>query len=120
MSHIVQIKSEVKCVESLRAACKRQDLASPEYGEHKLFSDQRAKGWAVRLTDWIFPVVFDTESGQAAFDNYGGEWGEQSRLDSFLQAYAVEKTKLEARRKGHTVTEQAQTDGSIKLSVSVG
>jgi hypothetical protein len=37
-----------------------------------------------------------------------------------LQAYAVEKTKIEARRKGHAVTEQQLADGSIKLTVQVG
>jgi hypothetical protein len=41
-------------------------------------------------------------------------------LDAFLQAYAVEKAKLEARRQGHVVTEQQLSDGSIKLSIQVG
>jgi hypothetical protein len=31
-----------------------------------------------------------------------------------------EKSRLEARRKGHTVTEQLLTDGSIKLTIQVG
>ena len=46
-------------------------------------------------------------------------WGEQARLDAFLQSYAVEKAKIEARKKGHTVTEQSLTDGSIKLTIKV-
>jgi hypothetical protein len=54
------------------------------------------------------------------YDNYNGRWGEQAQLDRFLQAYAVEKAKIEARKRGHTVTEQSLTDGSIKLTVSVG
>ena len=33
--------------------------------------------------------------------------------------YAVEKCRIEARRKGHSVTEQALTDGSIRLVVGV-
>jgi len=36
---------------------------------------------------------------------------------SFLQAYSVEKARLEARRAGHAVTEQALADGSIKLTI---
>ena len=64
--------------------------------------------------------MFDTQAGQAWYDNYGGRWGPQLQFDRFLQAYAVEKTKVEARRKGHTVTEQSLADGSIKLTVSVG
>jgi hypothetical protein len=59
----------------------------------------------------------NTTTGQAAFDNYQGAWGRQEHLDRFLQMYAVEKTKLEARKKGYSVSEQALSDGSIKLQV---
>ncbi|QDU97659.1 hypothetical protein [Lignipirellula cremea] len=62
----------------------------------------------------------DIASGQLRYDNFSGRWGEQARLDEFLQSYAVEKAKIEARRKGHTCTEQALADGSIKLTVNVG
>jgi len=41
-------------------------------------------------------------------------------MDAFVQAYAVEKAKVECRRKGHTCTEQTLSDGSIKLTVNVG
>ena len=47
-------------------------------------------------------------------------FGEQQKLDLFLQTYAVEKTRLEARRKGHILTEQQLSDGSIKLTIHVG
>jgi len=32
----------------------------------------------------------------------------------------VERAAIEARKKGYTVTEQALTDGSIRLTVQVG
>ena len=41
-------------------------------------------------------------------------------LDKFLQAYAVERAKAEARRHGHQVVEQQLPNGSIKLTVQVG
>jgi hypothetical protein len=41
-------------------------------------------------------------------------------LNKFLQFYAVEKARLEARRRGHTVIEQALPDGSVKLTITVG
>ena len=47
-------------------------------------------------------------------------WGKQEELNRFLQSYAVEKTKIESRRQGHSVTEQTLEDGSIKLTVHVG
>jgi hypothetical protein len=36
-----------------------------------------------------------------------------------MQSYAVEKAKIEARRRGHVCTEQQLADGSIKLTVQV-
>ena len=118
MSHIVEIKTEVRDPHALRAACRRLRLAEPAHGTTKLYSGE-AIGWSVRLPDWRYPVVFDTMSGQARFDNFNGYWGEQQHLDRFMQAYAVEKAKLESRKKGHTVSEQALADGSIKLTVQV-
>jgi hypothetical protein len=59
-------------------------------------------------------------TGQVRFDNYEGAWGDQAQLDRFMQIYAVEKARIEARKKGHHVTEQALADGSIKLAIRVG
>ena len=66
------------------------------------------------------PVVFNTTTGAACYDNYNGHWGDQAQLDKFLQAYACEMAKIEARKKGHTCTEQQLPDGSIKLTINVG
>jgi hypothetical protein len=35
-----------------------------------------------------------------------------------MQMYSVEKAKLEARKKGYSVSEQALEDGSIKLQIA--
>jgi len=47
-------------------------------------------------------------------------WGEQAHLDRFLQMYAVEKAKIEARKRGYTVREQALQDGAIKVQIIEG
>ena len=119
MSHVVQIQTEIRDPVAIRAACGRLGLPVPVLGEVKLFSSS-AVGWAVRLPEWRYPVVCDVETAKIAYDNFGGRWGEPKELDRFLQRYAVEKSCLEARRKGHTVTEQCLTDGSVKLTIRVG
>ncbi len=91
----------------------------PTFGEAKLFAAPKT-GWIVHLTDWRFPIVCDVNTGKVEFDDYNGRWGDRTRLDQFLQMYATEKTKIEARKAGHTVTEQSLADGSIKLTVNVG
>ncbi|HZK81204.1 MAG TPA: DUF1257 domain-containing protein, partial [Humisphaera sp.] len=68
---------------------------------------------------WHYPVVADVATGDVKFDNYNEAWGKQSELDKLLQAYAVEKASAEARRVGHSVTEQSLSDGSIKLTIQV-
>jgi hypothetical protein len=118
VSHIVKIKTQVRDPAAVQAACKRLGLNEPVHGKTKLFSG-RVTGLAVQLQGWHYPVVFDTTTAQAHFDNFNGHWGDQKELDRFLQAYAVEKAKLEARKKGHSVTEQALANGSIKVSIQV-
>lgn len=119
MSHIVEIKTEVRDPLAIAAACDRLQLPAPTAGEHRLYSGT-VNGLAVQLPDWRYPVVCDTGTGQLRYDNYGGQWGTQARLDEFVQRYTVEKARLEARRRGHTVTEQSLSDGSIKLTIQVG
>jgi len=119
LSHIVTIKTQVRDEAAVIAACQRRQLAPPERGKHRVFT-REVEGLAVRLRDWHFPVVCQLETGEVQYDNYGGRWGKQHELDGFMQAYAVEKARLESRRRGHTVTEQALADGSIKLCVQVG
>ena len=119
MSHIVTIKTEVRDATAVRAACQRLGLAEPVQGTARLFSGE-ATGLAVKLPGWENPVVADLASGTLRYDNFGGRWGDPAHLDRFLQAYAVERARAEARKKGHVCTEQSLPDGSIKLTIQVG
>ncbi|HEV3302406.1 MAG TPA: DUF1257 domain-containing protein [Planctomycetaceae bacterium] len=119
MSHIVTIATEVRDATAVQAACERLKLPPAAHGLHELFSGT-AQGLAVKLPGWTYPAVCNLKTGKIEFDNYGGRWGNQQELDRFLQAYAVEKAKIEARGKGYAVTEQALSNGSIRVSVQVG
>jgi hypothetical protein len=119
LSHIVEIKTEIRDEQAVRAACTRLQLAAPEHKTTRLFS-ATATGLAVQLPGWSYPVVCNLQTGQAQYDNYNGHWGEQKHLNAFLQAYAVEKAKIEARKKGHSVSETSLQDGSIRVTVRVG
>ena len=119
MSHIVKITTEVRDAAAVRVGCHRLRLPPPIHGTHRLFNGE-ATGLGVQLPDWKYIVVCDLPSGELKFDNFNGRWGEQKQLDRFLQGYAVEKAKLEARKKGHSVTEQQLADGSIKVVVQIG
>ncbi len=119
MSHIVTVKAQVKDPAALAVACNRLGLASPTTGTAELFSGQ-ATGLLVNLPNWRFPVVVDTQAGQVHYDNFNGAWGSQTELDRLLQAYAIEKARIEARKSGNSVTEQSLPDGSVKLTIHLG
>ena len=119
MSHIVTVQTKVHDPVAVAAACQRLNLAPPQQGSARLFSGE-AQGLLVQLPGWQYPVVIDTLSGVIYYDNFEGRWGDQEQLDRFLQLYAVERTKLEARKKGYTVSEHSLQDGSIKLNIIEG
>ena len=118
MSHIVSIVTQIKDPIALAAACRRLGLSEPVAGKAQLFSGE-VEGLLVQLPGWTYPAVIDTSAGTVASDTFEGHWGDPKELDKLLQAYAVEKGKIEARRAGHAVHETALADGSIKLTVSV-
>jgi hypothetical protein len=118
MSHIVQIKTEVKDEMAVRAACLRLKWEQPTFGKFRVFGVDR-EGLGVKIPSWQFPAVVNLSTGALDYDNYNGNWGEQRLLDQFLQAYTVEKAKLEAAKMGYSAFEETLPDGSIKLSVTV-
>jgi hypothetical protein len=118
LSHIVTIGTEVRDAEAVRAACRRLGLDEPVQGTVQLFSGE-ATGLAIKLPGWLYHIVSDPATGQVNYDNYEGRWGDQKHLDAFLQAYAISKATIEARKRGHSVYEQPLPDGSVKLTIQV-
>jgi hypothetical protein len=119
MSHIVTVHTKIQDAAAVEAACRRLGLPAPAQGTARLYSGE-ASGLLVQLPDWQYPVVIDPQTGALRYDNYQGQWGAQAHLDRFLQAYAVEVVRREARKKGYAVTEQALQDGSVRLTVVEG
>ena len=119
MSHIVEVRTECRDPAAVAAACARLGLPEPVRGTARLFEGEAA-GLLVKLPGWLYPAVIDVAAGTVRYDNYGGLWGDPARLGLFLQAYAVERARAEARRRGQSVVEQPLPDGSIKLTIQVG
>jgi hypothetical protein len=117
VSHIVVIETRVYDPAALSAACRRLGLAEPVQGNVRLFSGD-ATGLSVKLPGWRYPIVVDTADGSIKYDNYEGRWGDSEKLGRLLQMYAVEKAKIEARKNGYCVSEQARQDGSIVLQIA--
>ena len=119
MSYVVTVQSRVHDPVAVAAACRRLGLAEPVQGTAQLFSGE-ASGLIVQLPGWQYPIVADPLTGVIHYDNFNGAWGDQAQLDRFLQAYATEKVRIEAKKKGYQVSEQALQDGSVRLQIIEG
>jgi len=120
MSHVVSIKTQLKDVVAISAACRRLGLAAPTLGKAQMYGGQTVEGLLVQLPGWKYPVAINTATGEVQHDNFQGQWGDDARLHEFLQSYAIEKVRIEGRRKGYAVTEQQLADGSVKLQIQEG
>jgi hypothetical protein len=116
MSHLVSIATQVRDSNALTAACKRLQWPIPQLRQVALFTSS-VTGWAVVLPGWHYPVVCDVTAGRVHYDNFEGRWGDVTELHRLLQAYAVEKIRIEALRSGHTVTETTLACGSVRLEL---
>jgi hypothetical protein len=117
LSHLVSIKKKVRDLAAVQAACSRLKLPPAVEGTAKLYGVQ-ATGLLLMLPEWRYPVVLDLAQGEVKFDNFEGAWGEIKHLNAFFQAYQVEKAKLEARRKGLSVSEQLLADGTVRVNIT--
>lgn len=141
MSHMAHIATEFRDLEALKAACKRlgweflEDATS--YRWYGLFvgdspmpegltkDDLGRCEHAIRVPGAQYEIGL-TRRGDKWAAHW--DWYEDGGLDKAMgrtggplkQAYAVEKAKIEARKNGHSVTEQRRADGSIRLTIQAG
>lgn len=122
MSHVVTVKCEMKDADAIRAAIERlpsvKMLEGGRITEHRMYGGQKATGIGIHLEGWNHPVVINPETGECKYDNYGGSWGAQIRLDELVQGYSIEKVKLEAYARGQMFEEQKLDNGDVKVTVS--
>lgn len=120
MSHTVKVKSvNVTDVDALRAAASRLNLPALNEGTHRLYDGTTRQGFALRLPNWRYDVVFDTKSGEVLFDNFNGHWGQEIEIDRLVQAYVLEKGAAECRMQGFSeITEEVKEDGTVHMTAT--
>ena len=116
MSHIVKCKVQLwqgTALDRAIEACELQDLGVKT---HKLYAGN-VHGRGVKLHGWNYPVVIDTDSGEAHYDNYGEAWGKQIELDKLVQQYSIGSIQEQAALSGMSVTESWQDNGDVELEL---
>lgn len=141
LSHVVSVDIEINDIAAVRAACQRMGWEFKEgqqtykwwgksVGDYPLpdgvSADDLGKcdhaiglpgaAWEIGLMkrDGKFVPVWDYFSG-GGLENILPENG----MNGFLQAYAIEKAKVECRKQGRSVHETKREDGSVRLEVRV-
>jgi len=122
MSHISKIELEVNELNTLDSACKRLGLELVKGQKNFKWFGQKTGDCdhAIRVPEAEYEIGITRVNGIYELEcdyydrNIGTAIGEKGGL--LKQAYAVEKTKTEARRKGYLAIEK-QTDTGIRLHV---
>ena len=122
MSHISRIEIEVRDLSILKAACRRLELGFVEgqkafkwFGTEDGACDHVIKVPKAEYEIGVVHVGRRYELNCDWFDQ-ALEAGIGKNGGRLKQAYAVEKTKLEARRKGYSITEE-QAENGIRLRI---
>lgn len=141
MSHIVQCEIELNDISAIRAAVKRLggtwregkqtyewygysvgDYPLPEgITKDQLGKCDHAFGFpnasyevgVTRLANGKFTLLWDFWSAGGLMSHMGNE-----QAHKFVQAYGIEKAKIEAKRNGYFARETTMQDGSVKLTVT--
>ena len=124
MSHISKIELEVNDLGTLRRACSRLGLELIKGQKiFKWFGEDGKCDHAIKVpgANYEIGVIKVGNAFELKCDYYDPIIGKAIGRNGGLlkQAYAVERTKAEARRKGYTVIEK-MTDSRIRLQVRMG
>jgi hypothetical protein len=145
MSHISLIALKVRDLEALDAACRRLgelELVRGQktyrwYGrmvgdyplpEGMTPADLGRCDHAIRLKDkpnaYEIGLVRRSDHYALLWDFWNGGYGLEAKVGAncarLKQAYAVELTRKQARSRGYSLTEAAQVDGAIRLTMRQG
>ncbi len=123
MSHISKIELEVKDLAVLGQACARLGLALLKAQKSfKWYGKEAPCDHAIRVpgADYEIGVAKSGASYELNCDFYDKNLEKVIGRNAGLlkQAYAVEKTRIEARKKGYSVVER-QTENGIRLHVRI-
>jgi hypothetical protein len=127
MSHIQTIEVEITDLQALKSACKRLNLEwKQDQKTFKWWGKEDSKcDHAISVPGATYEIGVLKNVGMKGFtlqvDYYDGKVTEKiGQLGGlFKQAYALEKAKLEAIKKGYSVREHRINDKQIELRITV-
>lgn len=120
MSHTAECDIKFTATDAVMAACREMGLPEPKPGKFSLHQAGAHEGIGVYLPGWRHPVIIDTKTGVAKYDNYNGQWGQAKHLEQLTQLYGVHVATKAAQRQGQAVRRVVQANGTIRLHLTGG
>jgi hypothetical protein len=120
MSHFTEIKTQIKDIHALRAACEELNLPLLANAEARGYNECKIKGEFVIQLKGPYDIALN-EQADGTFGLTADLWQGHvekevgSQYGKLLQLYGVHKTIIEARKKNLSVMRQQKQDGSIKV-----
>lgn len=121
MSHTATVKTQLKDVNALKAACTALRLPFTE-GRHevRLYSGSQYADFSCTLPGWHYPIALSTKSGEVKYDNFNGRWGDMAEFDKLHQEYALQVSEQtqdvqELIQQGWNVMRETQPNGDVHL-----
>ena len=125
MSHFTTIKTQIRDIGALRAACEELKFPLLTNTSARGYVGQTLKGEFVIKLNGPYDVAVNSQP-DGSFGLSSDEWHSHVERElgkdygKLLQLYGVHKATLEARKKGLSVQRRAQPNGSIKLVLMGG
>jgi hypothetical protein len=120
MSHFTTIKTQIKDVAALEAACRELHLPLLQHAEARGYSGQTRRGDHVIKLNGPYDIAVNKQPDGTfglTTDWWQGHVEKEvgSNFGKLLQLYGVHKASAEAHKKGFSVMRQPQRNGAIKL-----
>ncbi len=123
VSHFTTIKTQIKDLKALRAACQELGLALVPNAQARGYNDNQIKAEQVIRLKGPYDIALNQQKdGSFGFtaDFWDGHVEKEvgPNYGKLIQLYGVHKATIEARKKGHLVKRASLADGSIKLVIA--
>jgi hypothetical protein len=124
MSHFTTIKTQIKDINALRAACDELGFPVLQDAEARGYASNRIRGDYIIQLKGPYDVAVQRQTG-ATYGLTADLWNGHVEQEvgpgygKLLQLYGVHKAFAEARKKGHLVSRSQRRDGAICVAISV-
>jgi hypothetical protein len=116
MSHRTEVETEFLDKEMVKKTCEELGIEFVDEKQVRLYEGNFPCDYSIKLKGWNYAVGIQS-NGKALFDNFNGQWGNESELDAFRQRYSENVTLHHAERAGYRVLHREMNNGTLRIEI---